>query len=52
MAIDRPNDKEASGSPPNAHLWSRDGFVGNHAIALRAGYIGGWHACAATAQPI
>ena len=39
MAIYGANDgKESSGSPPNAHLWSRDGFLGNHAIALRTEY--------------
>ena len=28
----------AGGSPPNPNLWSRDGFTGANAIALRSDY--------------
>jgi homogentisate 1,2-dioxygenase len=39
MAIQGPADeKGAAAAPPNAHLWSRDGFLGTNAIALRAAY--------------
>ena len=27
-----------AGAPPNVHLWSRDGFLGANAVALRPGY--------------
>jgi len=39
MAISEPKDsKGRAESLPNPHLWSRDGFVGDHAVALRAAY--------------
>jgi homogentisate 1,2-dioxygenase len=33
-----PTDDEGAGAAPNAHLWSRDGFLGANAVALRTGY--------------
>jgi homogentisate 1,2-dioxygenase len=32
------DDKTAPAEAPNVHLWSRDGFVGTNAIALRPAY--------------
>ena len=38
MATSGPVDDKGGASPPNPHLWSRDGFLGTNAIALRAAY--------------
>ena len=38
MAIQNPVNDTGEAPPPNAHLWSRDGFLGTNAIALRAAY--------------
>jgi homogentisate 1,2-dioxygenase len=37
---DHGNDGKSAGgaAPPNPHLWSRDGFLGANAVALRAAY--------------
>jgi homogentisate 1,2-dioxygenase len=38
MATEGPSDGKDPAAAPNAHLWSRDGFLGTNAIALRAAY--------------
>jgi homogentisate 1,2-dioxygenase len=38
MATQGPVDEKGAAAAPNAHLWSRDGFLGTNAIALRAAY--------------
>lgn len=38
MADHGSSDPKAAGAPPNVHLWTRDGFLGANAVALRPNY--------------